>query len=164
MDFCHKEAESHAELKLTSRKFHIHAHVQENRRPSCQHGTATDTASEGCAVHHNKALKGAKRGSLALRVVVGAPQGCRSGKRRFSQNRGDDVVGNRRVVERYVLISCSAHKKTKQNKKNLFVDTFHFLLGPLPWQRSETGAPNVSVRVKGSYELWINLRRGSYFD
>lgn len=67
-------------------------------------------------------------------------------------NRGDNV-DNRRVVKRYVLILQSP-------KKNLFVDNFHFLLDPLPWQRSKTGAQNVSVRVKGHMNYGLTFTEG----
>lgn len=52
----------------------------------------------------------------------------------------------------------------KKKKKTLFVDYFHFLLGTSLWQRSETGVPKCQRVCEGSYELWINPHRGSYFD
>lgn len=74
-------------------------------------------------IHRTKALKGEKQEDH-FQDVVGVSFRCRSGKRRFLQ-----TVLTKLIIEessRDTFLSCS-------NKKNLFVDYFHFLLGPLPW-------------------------------
>lgn len=122
VDLCHKELESHAELKLTNMASPP-AQLYKQQIP--------------CTIHHNKALKGEKQ-EYHFQNVVGVSFRCRSGKCRFLQ-----TVLTKFIIEgssRDTFLSCS-------NKKNLFVDYFHFLLGQLPWQRSETGVPNASVCV-----------------
>lgn len=57
--------------------------------------------------------------------------------------------------------SVSEQAAAARKKKKPFVDSFHFLLGPSPWQRSETGVPKCQRVCEGSYELWINPHRGS---
>lgn len=101
-------------------------------------------------IHRTKALKGEKQEDH-FQDVVGVSFRCRSGKRRFLQ-----TVLTKLIIEessRDTFLSCS-------NKKNLFVDYFHFLLGPLPWQRSETGVPNASVCVKGHMNYGLTLTEG----
>lgn len=96
-------------------------------------------------IHRTQALKGEKQEDH-FQDVVGVSFRCRSGKRRFLQT----VLKSRQEILSYLAVT----------KKNLFVDYFHFLLGPLPWQRSETGVPNASVCVKGHMNYGLTLTEG----
>lgn len=69
VDLCHKELESHAELKLTN---------------MASPPTQLNKEQITCTIHHNKALKGEKR-ECHFQHVVGVSFRCRSGKRRFLQ-------------------------------------------------------------------------------
>lgn len=137
VDLCHKELESHAELKLTN---------------MASPPTQLNKEQITCTIHHNQALKGEKR-EYHFQDVMGVSFRCRSGKRRFLQ-----AVLTKLMIEessRDTFLSYLA-----VTKKTLFVDYFLFLLGPLPWQRSETGVPNASVCVKGHMNYGLTLTEG----
>lgn len=138
---------THAELKLTGRKFHIHT-SGENRRPSCQHGTATDTVL-GCTYHASKCHKRREK-NKTFRMSCRRLADCKTD---FPRTVSTELITQE--SSRKAFLSC-AYKKT--SLWTISTSSWAHRHGNLPKREFQ----NVSVCVKGHMNYGLTLTEGLF--
>lgn len=139
VDLCHKELESHAELKLTN---------------MASPPTQLNKEQITCTIHHNKALKGEKR-EYHFQDVVGVLFRCRSWKTQIFTSRAEKLMIEEESSRDTFLSYLAVTKKT------LFVDYFHFLLASIAMATFRNGSPKCQcVCVKGHMNYGLTLTEG----